>query len=486
MASILIVEDEPDLRGLLTLSIIKMGHKVLEAENVRMALQYIEKHQYNTNNIDLTITDMRLPDGLGTDVITHCYKKHIPVMVMTAYGSTEAAIEALKMGAIDYLTKPVPLDILRSRICEILDKNQNQSQQTSTSSSISNQQNVQNIDTWIIGQSAPIQNLKQHILQYANSLAPVMIMGESGSGKERVAKAIHMYSKRKGAFVAVNCGAIPENLMESEFFGASKGAYTGAHQARIGLFEEAKQGTLFLDEIAELPLNMQTKLLRALQERRIRPLGSTQEINIDVRIICATHQNMELMLKQEKFRHDLYYRIHVLPLHIPNLNARREDIPVLVNAILQQLNQNYQRNKSISTLALNKLMQHEYTGNIRELENLLEAAYALHQHNIIEDVPIKAEQLNQEFNQTLNTEIDNLDKKINDIAMQQIQVHQYNNRNDNQKDFNLPFFLEEIERKHIISALKEHKNNQSAAAKSLGLSLRQLRYRLERLGIENA
>jgi two-component system, NtrC family, response regulator PilR len=471
MASILIVEDEPDLRSLLTLSIIKMGHKVIEAENIANALRYIEKYRQNSSNsIDLTITDMRLPDGLGSDIVKICCTQNIPVVVMTAYGSTDAAIEALKMGAVDYLTKPVPLDILRNRIGEILDKHQ---QNANFNHSAHTNPEEQSIDDWIIGKSSNMQALKQRILQYANSLAPVMIMGESGSGKERVAKAIHMYSKRKGTFVAVNCGAIPENLMESEFFGVAKGAYTGAHQARIGLFEEAKQGTLFLDEIAELPLNMQTKLLRALQERRIRPLGSTQELNIDVRIICATHQDMEFMLKQERFRHDLYYRIHVLPLYIPNLNARKEDIPILVDTILKQLNKNYQRNKSISLLALNKLEQHHYTGNIRELENLLEAAYALNQ-NIIEDI-----QLNKANAHSLNK------NKVEDYAKITSTNEKVNiEHNQYIQDCNLPLLLEDIERKYIMNALKEHKNNQSAAAKALNLSLRQLRYRLERLGID--
>ncbi len=486
---ILIIEDEPDLREILVLTIIKMGYKALEADTIEKGIAHI---QSDNSQINLVITDMRLPDALGTEIVKHCYKIGIPSIVMTAYGSTETAIQALKLGAVDYLIKPVPLDSLRNRISEILDKNSNLDKidKNEFNQPHNTKNSEHNIHTWLIGSSNIMQKVKDTILQYAQSFAPVMITGESGSGKERVAKAIHLHSKRKGKFVAVNCGAIPENLMESEFFGVAKGAFTGANQARIGLFEEANNGTLFLDEIAELPLNMQTKLLRVLQERTVRALGSTQEQNIDVRIICATHKDMHEMVSKEKFRHDLYYRIHVLPLPLPNLNQRREDIPLLINNILNNLNKIYHQNKNITQKALSKLLNHIYTGNIRELENLLEAAYATNTEDI----------------DNINMPV-NMIKKDHEITNNQESIrHNFENNNINTAGnldniliedsisctldinikfpINLPSVLADIERNYIKKALLKYKYNQSAAAKSLNLTLRQLRYRIEQLQVE--
>ncbi|MFM2345178.1 MAG: hypothetical protein RLZZ210_1791 [Pseudomonadota bacterium] len=479
---ILIVEDEPDLMEILVLTIIKMGYKVLEANTVEKGIVHIQN--FGTK-INLVITDMRLPDALGTEIVQTCYKIGIPSIVMTAYGSTETAIQALKLGAVDYLIKPVPLDALRSRISEVLDKNSNLDRvhkNDSNSSSIQSLDN--NINTWLIGSSNIMQKVKNTILQYAQSLAPVMITGASGSGKERVAKAIHMHSKRKGKFVAVNCGAIPENLMESEFFGVAKGAFTGATQARIGLFEEANHGTLFLDEIAELPLNMQTKLLRVLQERTVRALGSTQEQSIDVRIICATHKDMQDMVKQEKFRHDLYYRIHVLPLPLPNLNQRREDIPLLIHNILNNLNKIYHQDKTITHNALDKLINHNYTGNIRELENLLEAAYATNLDNIdiIAINPIYINDVTNSSNKDNFANQTNIEPDIN--ILNNIDDKKNESFDDINFPINLPFVLADIEKEYIKKALHQYKNNQSAAAKALNLTLRQLRYRIEQLQLQ--
>jgi len=460
---ILIVEDEPDLRELLVLTVIKMGYKILEAENITRGIEYINKHN-DQQQILLTLTDMRLPDGLGMEIVRHCTNKSIPSIVMTAYGNTDTAIQALKLGAIDYLTKPVSIDALRKRIAEVLDTSSNNELNINKNNNGAN--NQQDLDKWLIGNSLPMQAVKKTILQYSQSLAPVMITGESGTGKERVAKAIHMYSKRKGQFVAVNCGAIPENLMESEFFGVIKGAFTGANQARNGLFEEANNGTLFLDEIAELPLHMQTKLLRVLQERTIRPLGSNQEHKIDVRIICATHKNIQEMTKNNTFRNDLYYRIHVLPLYLPNLLQRKEDIPLLVNNILNLLNKTYNQNKKISDKALNQLENHQYEGNIRELENLLEASYAINLEKI--------------------ENIYNLDKNSSQSPLQHSNESNINNKHNlNHLKFpiNLPLVLADIEKEYILKALNVFHHNQSATAKSLSLTLRQLRYKLEQLGI---
>lgn len=360
--TILIIDDEPDIRGLLSMTIERMGHQTTCAANMKAAQLALKNQAF-----DLCLTDLRLPDGSGIDIVKSIQQSHpkTSTIVVTAHGSMDVAVEAMKHGAFDFLNKPVDLKNLRSLINNALET----PKQTMSQDAISN----------IVGKSVTVTELKDNIHKVARSQAPVFIYGESGSGKELVARSIHSLSSRQEhPFVAVNCGAIPKELMESEFFGHTKGSFTGAHQDKEGLFQSAEGGTLFLDEVADLPMEMQVKLLRAIQEKKIRPIGAAKEINIDVRILSATHKHLLSAIDEGTFRNDLYYRINVIEIDVPPLRKRMEDIDLLVHKLLERIAQkNHTSQVNITESSLYALKQYHFPGNIRELENILERACAL-------------------------------------------------------------------------------------------------------------
>lgn len=437
-ASCLIVDDEADIRELLVLTLERMGLRVDGASSVTEALQHLAQSRYA-----LCLTDMRLPDGDGLDLVRHIaqHSPGMPVAVITAYGSAENAVAALKAGAFDYLSKPISLKQLRPLVQVALKASNNTQAGTGAMG--------------LVGDSDPIRQVRVMIEKLARSQAPVYISGESGSGKELSARLIHAKSARgDDPFLAVNCGAIPENLMESEFFGYKKGAFTGALQDKQGFFQAASGGTLFLDEVADLPLPMQVKLLRAIQEKKVRMVGSTQEENVDVRIISATHRNLGQMLETGHFRQDLYYRINVIELKMPSLREMSADIPLLAEKILEKHCSELDRPiPRISEEAAALLIRHSFPGNVRELENVLERALALCDGHSIEPGDLL------------------LEKAAPSLEAATL------------GDAPLPDYLESIEKKAILDALEKTGNNKTAAAKLLGVSFRTLRYRLDRLGL---
>lgn len=458
---ILVVDDEADLRTLYELTLLREGYQVDTAESLTQARLHLEAHHY-----DVMITDMRLDDGLGLSLIEMLKKAQRTerCVVITAYGSAENAVQALKFGAFDYLSKPVDLKLFRNVIASALQLESNQDQSTASAHAASDAPAA--ALARLIGQSACMQQVRDRIVKVASSMAPVLISGESGTGKELAAKAIHANSHRAGGpLVAVNCSAIPEALLEAEFFGAKKGAYTGAQHDREGFFQAARGGTLFLDEIGDLPLAMQSKLLRAIQERCIRPLGSSQEESVDVRIISATHKHLAQEVKVGQFRQDLYYRLNVIDLWIPPLRERKQDLPDICAALLQRMAQESgQSVMSLNPTILEKIASHPLPGNVRELENMLYRMVALNDPNQLEQT--EATPAIAQAPSTLTDGQTPADEP--DVLTGQV---------------NLPSHLDEIERRLIIQALQKTKFNRTLAATHLGISLRQMRYRIERLGI---
>ncbi|ABE48485.1 sigma-54-dependent transcriptional regulator [Methylobacillus flagellatus] len=443
----LVVDDETDIRELLVLTLERMDIRADSASSLSEAMHLLKKGQYG-----LCLTDMRLPDGSGLDLVNRIAQDYpgLPVAVITAYGSAENAVSALKAGAFDYLTKPISLKQLRPLV------------QSALKLSAADKANASE-DTGalkLIGNSPAIQHVRSMIEKLSRSQAPVYISGESGSGKELAARLIHQHSSRRdGPFIAVNCGAIPENLMESEFFGHKKGAFTGAIQDKEGMFHAAKGGTLFLDEVADLPLAMQVKLLRAIQEKKVRMVGGTQEESVDVRIISATHKNLSVLMERGEFRQDLYYRLNVIELKLPALRDMPEDIPMLVDALLAK--QCREQNRPIPTLspeASHMLARHSFPGNVRELENVLERALALCDGNTI---------------------------TVDDLLLDQdASAHAPSARSAPEDEgLPLPDYLEHIEKTAILNALEKTQHNKTAAAKLLGVSFRTFRYRLSKLGL---
>ena len=437
--SCLVVDDETDIRELLVLTLERMDIRTESASNVEDAKHLLSKQAYA-----LCLTDMRLPDGNGLDLVRFIAQHYpgLPVAVITAFGSAENAVSALKAGAFDYLTKPISLKQLRPLVQSAL--------------KLSNVESPSTSSLHLIGDSAPIKQARALIEKLARSQAPVYVSGESGSGKELAARLVHINSSRRdNPFIAVNCGAIPENLMESEFFGYKKGAFTGAQQDKEGMFQAASGGTLFLDEVADLPLAMQVKLLRAIQEKKVRMVGGTQEEPVDVRIISATHRNLPLMMESGQFRQDLYYRLNVIELKMPALRDMPQDVPLLARSLLdKQCHLLGTDSPTLDESALKVLRQHHFPGNVRELENMLERALAL-----CDGMTIRAEDL------LLDGE----------VAPRQIP--------ENLDELPLPEYLEHIEKKSILDALEKTGQNKTAAAKLLGVSFRTLRYRLAKLGL---
>jgi len=439
-ASVLVVDDEPDIRELLELTLVKMGLDVESVGSIAEAKERLKSDRY-----DLCLTDMRLADGEGLELVRHIagLGADLPVAVITAHGSTENAVAALKAGAFDYVSKPVGLEQLRALVKSAL------SLPDSAAAPAKGQR--------LLGESAPLAQVRELIGKLARTQAPVYISGESGSGKELAARLIHENGARRDKpFVPVNCGAIPDTLMESEFFGYKKGAFTGAAEDREGFFQAASGGTLFLDEVAELPLAMQVKLLRSIQEKRVRKVGATQEDPVDVRVICATHQNLAALVGAGRFRQDLFYRLNVIELAMPPLRECREDIPLIAAAILQRLAAGTTP-PQLTPAASDELMRYGFPGNIRELENILERALAL----------------------STSQEIGSEDLRL---TPPQAVVEE---RAESSSGEALPDYLDGLERKAILDALSKTGFNRTAAAKLLGITFRQLRYRMQRLGIRD-
>ncbi len=439
---VLVVDDEPDIRELLELTLARMGLEVTAVGTLAEAHDRLRGARF-----DLCLTDMRLPDGEGLDLVRHIsgMDSDLPVAVITAHGSTENAVAALKAGAFDYVSKPVGLEQLRALVKSAL--------------SLPDQADPPARDLPLLGGSAPLAQVRELIGKLARTQAPVHVSGESGSGKELAARLIHGEgARRERPFVPVNCGAIPETLMESEFFGYKKGAFTGAEQDRDGFFQAANGGTLFLDEVADLPLAMQVKLLRAIQEKRVRKVGATQEEPVDVRLISATHQNLARLVEAGRFRQDLFYRLNVIELKMPPLRDCREDIPLIAASILERIARPAGAAPArLSDAALAELADYDFPGNIRELENVLERAVAL----------------------SAGAEIDPVDLMLKPVAQEEGGPRAA----DGALGAPLPEYLDRVEREAILEALARTQFNRTAAAKLLGITFRTLRYRMQRLGI---
>ncbi len=441
----LIIDDEPDILELLDLTLGRMNVQTRTATTVAEALDLLARQQF-----DLCLTDMRLPDGEGLSIVRHIQQHYpaTPVAMITAYGSLDTAINALKSGAFDFVTKPVELQRLRELVNTALRLTGPRQKADAATAD----------DDPILGTSPPIQQMRRQILKLARSEAPIYISGESGSGKELVARRIHELGPRScHPFVPVNCGAIPSELMESEFFGHRKGAFTGAVADKPGLFQAACGGTLFLDEVADLPLPMQVKLLRAIQEKAVRPVGTQQEETVNVRLLCATHKDLALEVAEGRFRQDLFYRLNVIELRVPPLRERREDIPLMVRHILQQLAARVGvEPPNVHPDCMERLSNYRFPGNVRELENILERAFTLCDNDVITAADIQLNAAPVPGDETDLTQIDSLED-----------------------------FLDDIERKALTQALEETRWNKTAAARRLGLTFRSLRYRLKKLGLED-
>lgn len=469
--AVLVVDDEADLRELLSLTLVRLGLDVDTAESVGAARALLEQRHYS-----LCLTDMRLPDGTGLDLVREVAQASgPPIAVITAYGSAENAVAALKAGAFDYLTKPVDLDQLRMLVRSAVRIGVNGETATPALPALAR----------LTGEAPAMQQLRSMILRLANSMAPVTIHGESGSGKELAARAIHDASSRRlQPFVPVNCGAIPETLMEAEFFGYRKGAFTGADRDRDGFFQAAAGGTLFLDEVAELPLAMQVKLLRAIQERRVRKVGAASEDPVDVRIVSATHQDLGALVAKGRFRQDLFYRLNVIEVRVPPLRDRLEDVPQLSTAILQRIAERTSGPLArLSPAATAALRAYRFPGNVRELENILERAVALAGDDVLMaddlmlpgaevDLPLDAEPIPADEAGRVEDEGGAGAAAAADFAMV------------DGVPSSLPSYLDSLEREAIRHALERTRYNRTAAAQLLGITFRQLRYRMQRLAIK--
>jgi two-component system response regulator PilR (NtrC family) len=480
----LIVDDEPDIRELLEITLGRMGVDTIAAPDLATARRYLGETAF-----DLCLTDLNLPDGNGLDLVRHiaCEQPRLPVAVITAYGSMDVAINALKAGAFDFVQKPVDLDQLRTLVGSALRLRTAEPARADAR-------------TRLIGESPAMHALREQITKLARSQAPVYVSGESGSGKELAARLIHEQSPRaERPFVPVNCGAIPAELMESEFFGHVRGSFTGAHADKMGLFQAAAGGTLFLDEVADLPLAMQVKLLRAIQEKAVRPVGAAAEQPIDVRILSATHKNLAREVAEGRFRQDLFYRLNVIELPIPSLRQRRGDIPVLARHMLARLASAY--GVAVPTFdpaALDALERHDFPGNVRELENVLERAITLCDGGMIRRADLRldngsatADELELEIvlegsNGTTNGLAHETSNGVSTVPANGVAYadERAPGLADLAPGSSLENFMDRIERRLITEALEDTRWNKTAAAKRLGITFRALRYRLKKLGLE--
>ena len=445
--SALVVDDEPDIRELLTITLSRMDLQVKTAANLAEARQAL-----SSNHFDFCLTDMRLPDGNGISLVREINQRyaHTPVAVLTAYGKVEDAVQALKSGAFDFVSKPVNLEVLRSLVQTALRIKPNPTFAQS-------QGDMDGDTSRLIGRSAVVQKVRETIRRLARNQAPVLISGDSGSGKELAARLIHdMGPRGEGPFIPVNCGAIPAELMESEFFGHKRGSFTGADSDKEGLFQSSNGGTLFLDEVADLPLHMQVKLLRAIQERTVRPIGARQEIPVDVRIVSATHKSLKPLVESGQFRSDLFLRLNVIELQMPPLRDRPDDIPLLAKHFLQQIADQWgDKPRTLSDDALKVLKTHPFPGNVRELYNILQRAIALSDGSVVQAADLQ------------------LDESTLEAAAPSMEPEQ-----------NLDDYMENVEKQLLEQALIEAKYNKTAAARRLGITFRSLRYKLQKYGIE--
>lgn len=486
---ILVIDDEAHLRELLEITLIKMGLEVDTAESLEVARRLLGKHYYS-----LVLTDMRLPDGSGLEMVEEVNSnyKATPIAVITAFGSADNAVIALKAGAFDYVSKPVALDQLRKLVRSAL-----QMQNVKPAEELAIIPAKPSSPSFLIGQSSEIQHVRSQISRLARSMAPVIITGESGSGKELAAREIHRSSARADKpFIAVNCGAIPEALMEAEFFGYRKGAFTGASDDRDGFFQAANGGTLMLDEVADLPLAMQVKLLRAIQERRVRKVGATAEEAVDVRILSATHQNLEACVSAGKFRQDLYYRLNVIELLLPPLRQRLSDVSELAACILIKL-ATPAYPISLNQAALAALQTYDFPGNVRELENILERAAAFANDGCIDviDLGLRASTKSRSTMAFEALERNSLSSKATVVETPEQEHEQEKAETQSAEPVSifaaptlpcvLPDYLEQIEREVIRAALAKTRNNRTNAAELLGISFRQLRYSIQKLKIND-
>ena len=493
-ADILVVDDEPDLLTLYELTLLREGHRVETAGSLAQARESLQARQF-----DLLITDMRLPDGMGMELLNELtqQKRTERVVVITAYGSAENAVEALKHGAFDYLTKPVDLKQFRTVVATAVEARPTPTQVVHplhappvTSRPTAQPAALPMALRALVGESKTMVQVRERVTRVAASMAPVMILGESGTGKELVARAIHDASHRApGPFVAVNCSAIPENLIEAEFFGARKGAYTGATVDREGYFSAAKGGTLFLDEIGDLPLAMQAKLLRVIQERKVRPLGGVQEEQVDVRVLCATHKDLASAVERNLFRQDLFYRLNVIEIRLPALRERRDDLPELISVLMGRIcADSGQQPVDVSAQANEWLTRHPFAGNVRELENLLHRALALCNGTTIElsdlqdGLPPSATLADASSPSQAVEVAHPAPTPIVATALTPAEIQTEPPQTTLPSD--LQQHLDEQERAILVRALQETRGNRTAAAARLGLNLRQMRYRIARLGIQ--
>jgi len=445
----LIIDDEPDIRDLLSITLERMNIQCTTAANFSDAISALEKQEFH-----FCLTDMKLPDGSGMDLIALAQQKYprMPIAMITAFGNMETAIEALKNGAFDFVAKPIDLERLRevANAALKLTKVPLASQASSTHK------------IRLIGKSAAMQTLNSQIEKVARTQAPVFIHGASGTGKELVAQLIHSLGARSDQpFIAVNCGAIPKDLMESEFFGHMKGSFTGATSDKAGFFRAADGGTLFLDEVAELPLDMQAKLLRVIQEQQVRPVGSEQETPVNVRILSASHRDLDKRVQNDEFRQDLYFRLNVITVKTPPLQQRHEDVEAIADFFLEKYSNEWQMPKlRLSTQALNALQKYSFPGNVRELENILQRAFTMCEGDeiSIEDLHLPEESSTSILSHTPG--------------------------NTNMANGNLEAYIENIERQAINEALEATRWNKTAAAEKLGISFRALRYRCKKLNID--
>lgn len=454
----LVVDDEPDIRELLSITLGRMQFEVETAGDQAEAIRRLGGAKY-----DLVLTDMRLPDGDGLDIVAWIgqHRPGMPVAVITAHGNVEAAVRALKLGAFDFISKPLDLVALRKLITATLKLREDDARPHDETQTVAAAAAFK-----LLGRSKPMQQLRQMIAKVARSQAPVHVSGDSGTGKELVARLIHESGPRRdGPFVPVNCGAIPSELMESELFGHRKGSFTGAVADKDGLIRSAEGGTLFLDEVADLPLHMQVKLLRVIQEKAVRPVGETREVPVDVRVLSATHRKLDELVKAGRFREDLYYRIDVIELRVPPLRERLDDVPVLVDMLLDRISKQIGvARPRISDDAMDKLLSYSYPGNVRELENVLERAVTLCSDDRIEpeDIQLKQGQLLADL-----PELAGRAMGLDDVGADGLEGQ-----------------LEHIQREAIVRALEQTRYNKTKAAELLGMTFRQLRYRVKKLGIE--
>ena len=462
----LIVDDEPDIRELLEITLGRMGIETLSAKDITSAKALLQNNEF-----DFCMTDMNLPDGNGIELVKYINTDYpqVPVAMITAHGSVDSAVEALKAGAFDFVSKPVNLELLRSLVDAAL--------------------NLKPLDTKtgvaspsVLGETAVMIALRKQISILARSQAPIYISGESGSGKELVARSIHESGPRAGGpFIPVNCGAIPSELMESEFFGHTKGSFTGAVADKEGLFQAANGGTLFLDEVADLPLPMQVKLLRGIQEKAIRPIGSQQELSVHVRILSATHKDLTAEVERGTFRQDLFYRINVIELRVPSLRERAEDIPVLAEDLLSRVADDYQVPKPrLSSEAISELSKYHFPGNVRELANILERAITLCENDII-----MPDNLQLTFTSPTDEQLTKPVYDGEDRAREpEVAIDKTPGSALPKDEESLDSYLENIEKSLIVDALETTRWNKTAAARKLGITFRALRYKLKKLGLD--